>query len=167
MFQWYAVNTHPNAEFKADAHLSRQGFETYLPQFSKSRRHARKVETVVAPFFPQYLFVGVDIYKSCWRAIKSTYGVRQLVGQGETPLPVPSTIIEDLRAFENDKGLLNLDQKPRYQNGDSVEFVAGPLLAHAGVFCGLDSDQRIIVLLNLMGRQIKIKAPQEFVCASS
>ena len=167
MFQWYAVNTHSNAEFKADAHLNRQGFETYLPRFMKSRRHARKVETVIAPFFPQYLFVGVDISKSCWRAIKSTYGVRQLVGQGETPLPVPDGVVEELRAFENAQGLLNMDQGPRYRPGDNVEFVAGPLLEQEGVFCGLASEERIIVLLNLMGRQIKIKAPREFVCAAS
>jgi len=37
---WYAVQTQPNAEMKAVAHLARQDFEVYLPRFLKRRRHA-------------------------------------------------------------------------------------------------------------------------------
>ncbi|MGD9769432.1 MAG: transcription termination/antitermination NusG family protein, partial [Pseudolabrys sp.] len=57
--RWYAVQSQPNAENKAVAHLARQGFETYLPRYLKRRRHARRVETVAAPLFPRYLLVAI------------------------------------------------------------------------------------------------------------
>ena len=59
--RWFVAHTHPHAEGKASAHLARQGFETYLPRYLKRRRHARKIETVAAPFFPRYVFVFVDL----------------------------------------------------------------------------------------------------------
>ena len=44
--RWYVVQSQPNAELKAAAHLNRQGFTTYLPRYMKRRRHARRVEDV-------------------------------------------------------------------------------------------------------------------------
>jgi len=55
---WHVVQTHIHAEAKAQMHLHRQGFETYLPRYLKRRRHARRTETVAAPLYPSYLFVG-------------------------------------------------------------------------------------------------------------
>ncbi len=57
---WYAVHTHSRSEQKALAHLARQGFSAYLPQFLKQRSHARCRDWVPAPLFPRYLFVAFD-----------------------------------------------------------------------------------------------------------
>jgi len=62
--RWYVVQTHSQAEAKACGHLQRQGFEIYLPKYLKRRRHARRTETVIAPLFPRYLFVAVDMTRS-------------------------------------------------------------------------------------------------------
>ena len=40
--RWYVVQSQPNSELKAAAHLDRQGFTTYLPRYLKRRRHARR-----------------------------------------------------------------------------------------------------------------------------
>ena len=61
--RWYVVQSQPNAELKAVAHLNRQGFATYLPRYLKRRRHARRVEIIAAPLFPRYLFVSIDLKK--------------------------------------------------------------------------------------------------------
>jgi len=81
--RWYVVQTQPHSERKASFHLVRQGFQTYLPQYLKRRRHARRTETVPAPLFPRYLFVLFDIATQSWRPIRSTIGVNHLVCQGE------------------------------------------------------------------------------------
>src|SRR5207248_8970534 len=73
--RWFVAHTHPHAEGKATAHLNRQGFDIYLPRYLKRRRHARQVETVVAPLFPRYLFVAIDLNVQRWRSIYSTVGV--------------------------------------------------------------------------------------------
>ena len=38
--RWFVVKTHANGEFKALAHILRQGFDGYLPRYIKRRRHA-------------------------------------------------------------------------------------------------------------------------------
>ena len=89
MERWYVAETHPQSEAKALAHLARQGYAAYLPRYLKSRRHARRTDTVKAPLFPGYLFVFMDVAKTRWRAIRSTIGIRHLICEGEKPLAVP------------------------------------------------------------------------------
>ena len=108
---WYAVHTHAGAEATAVLHLERQGFSAYLPRYQKRRRHARKTEMVLAPLFPRYLFVWVDIAKQRWQAIHSTVGVRYLICGDTGPLQVPEEIVEELRQREDDKGLIDLVQQ--------------------------------------------------------
>ena len=96
--RWYVVQSQPNAELKAAAHLNRQGFATYLPRYVKRRRHARRVEHVPVPLFPRYLFVGIDMTTQRWRSIVSTVGVSRLICSGEAPQAVPDQIVASLRA---------------------------------------------------------------------
>ena len=57
---WYVVETLPRAELVAQSHLQRQSFGCFFPQFEKTRRHARRVDRVLAPVFPGYVFVRFD-----------------------------------------------------------------------------------------------------------
>ena len=50
--QWYAVYTHARMERWARSNLWERGFEVYLPEYHKERRHARKTDWVNAPLFP-------------------------------------------------------------------------------------------------------------------
>jgi hypothetical protein len=50
--RWYAVHALPFAEARAECQLQRQGFRTFQPKRHKTVRHARKMRTVEAPFFP-------------------------------------------------------------------------------------------------------------------
>ena len=64
MKQWYAVYTKPRMELWARSNLWERGFEVYLPQYRKLRRHARKLDIIAAPLFPRYLFVRADLGRS-------------------------------------------------------------------------------------------------------
>ena len=46
--RWYVVHTRPHQERRAEANLVRQGFRTWLPVMERSRRHARRIDTVCA-----------------------------------------------------------------------------------------------------------------------
>src|SRR6476646_5637681 len=86
--RWYVVRTHAQRELQASKQLENQKFRVFLPRHLKNRRHARRVETVSAPLFPQYLFAVVDLTKDRWRCINGTLGVdRVLMCAGE---PQPS-----------------------------------------------------------------------------
>jgi len=153
--RWYLIHTHPHAERKAAAHLQRQGFQTYQPRYLKRRRHARRIETVSAPLFPCYLFVAVDMLKQRWLAIRSTIGVSSLVGNGDTPGQVPAAIIDDLRRREVD-GLVMLERRARFARGDRIRIVDGAFAGCLGLFDDMPDRERVAVLLELLGRKVRV-----------
>ncbi len=163
---WYVAHTHPRAEARARAHLLRQGFGVYLPQFLKRRRHARRVEEVAAPLFPRYLFVRFDPAKARWRAIRSTVGVQALVCHGETPAPVPEGIVEAIRAREDERGFVRLGALAQLRPGQKVRIAAGALADQIGLLERLDDRERVSVLLDLLGRRVRVRLPLDSVVAA-
>ncbi|MCW5773880.1 MAG: hypothetical protein KIT16_19720 [Rhodospirillaceae bacterium] len=159
MERWYVAETHPQAEARALEHLARQGYAAYLPRYSKRRRHARRTDTVKAPLFPGYLFVFMDVAKTRWRAIRSTIGIRNLICQGEQPLPVPAGVVEDIQAHEDDSGLVPVAAPVPFQLGEELRVTEGPLRDQIGWFQRVADRERIVILLNLLGRQMPFVVP--------
>jgi len=157
MGRWYVVNTQPRKEESAREHLLRQGFDVYLPRWRKRRSHARRIEWVPAPLFPRYLFVGFDIGITRWRAIQSTVGVSHLVCNDGLPLPMADDIVEQIRAREAANGLI--DVVPAFRKGQPVVVGEGPFLDRIGLFECMNDAERVIVLLSLLGRDVRIKVP--------
>jgi transcriptional antiterminator RfaH len=163
---WYVAHTHPHAEAKATAHLSRQGFDVYFPRYIKRRRHARRIETVPAPLFPRYLFVAIDLNAQRWRSIFSTVGVSRLVCNGEHPSPVPVGIVEALKNREDANGFIQLDCRPRFHVGDKIRVLDGAFTACLGLFEGMAERERIAILLDLLGRKVRVVLDADLVAAA-
>lgn len=165
MNQWYVVYTHAKSEKQALANLHRQGFSAYLPLHLKRRRHARRIDWVPAPLFPRYLFVEMDVKKVCWHVINSTIGVIRLFSQGHLPTPVPTGIVEDIQAHEDEKGMVVLNNAYSFKKGDMVRITAGAMYDHVGFFDCADDNKRVVILLNLLGREVKVRLPATTVSA--
>jgi len=86
--RWFVVHTLPYQENRAQIQLENQRYRTFLPKREKTIRHARKLTTVVAPFFPRYMFIILDPEHDRWRPVNSTLGVAGMVMQGDQPQPV-------------------------------------------------------------------------------
>ena len=164
--RWYVAHTHPHAEAKATAHLSRQGFDIYFPRYIKRRRHARRIETVPAPLFPRYLFVAIDLNAQRWRSIFSTVGVSRLVCNGEDPSPVPVGIVEALKNREDANGFIKLDSRPRFHVGDKIRVLDGAFSSCLGLFEGMAERERIAILLDLLGRKVRVILDADLVAAA-
>ncbi len=153
--KWYAVNTQPHQEGRAERNLQQQGYRVLLPGYWKTRRHARRVDTIRAPLFPGYLFVSldrtVDGAHAPWRPINSTFGVRRLVTQGDEPAIVPAAFIAALIA-NCDSEQIFVD--PRLRPGAEVRFVAGPFVDVVAKLLHLNDNERVTVLISLMGRDV-------------
>ncbi|CUW37979.1 putative Transcription antitermination protein nusG [Magnetospirillum sp. XM-1] len=167
MESWFVVHTHANAEKTAASHLQRQHFDIYLPQYSKRRSHARKVEWVKAPLFPRYLFLRMDPELTPWFSIRSTVGVHSLVCRGGMPVPLGQMVIDEIRGREDDSGLVSLGEAAPFASGQRLEIVEGPLAEQLGLFQGLDDMNRVVLLLDLLGRQVRVRVPLEAVRAGS
>lgn len=157
MERWYVVSTQPAAEAKAVSHLERQGYRSYLPRWRKRRSHARRVEWIAAPLFPRYLFVRFDVTQTRWRAINSTVGVSHLICNAGLPRPVPEGIVEAIAARESENGLIEI--APGFRKGEPVIVGEGPFLDQIGLFERVDDAERVVILLSLLGRDVKIKVP--------
>jgi transcriptional antiterminator RfaH len=164
--RWFVAHTHPNAEAKATLHLNRQGFEIYFPRYLKRRRHARRVETVAAPLFPRYLFVAVDLAAQRWRSIYSTIGVTRLVCNGDDPTPVPDGIVEALKSREDAGGFIKLDCRASFRAGDKIRVLDGAFSSCLGLFEGMAERERIAILLDLLGRKVRVVLDADLVAAA-
>jgi transcriptional antiterminator RfaH len=163
---WYVVQTQPNAENKACAHLARQGFATYLPRYLKRRRHARRVETVAAPLFPRYLFVLIDMTKQRWRSIYSTIGVSRLICAGDTPTPVADEVVAMLKQREDAAGFVKLERPPPFHVGEKIRIVYGAFTDCLGLYDSMSDRDRVAVLLDLLGRKVRVLVDAEAVTAA-
>jgi transcriptional antiterminator RfaH len=163
---WYVVQTQINAELKAARNLLRQGFEIYLPRYLKRRSHARKIESVPAPLFPRYMFVRIDMATQRWRSIQSTFGVSHLVLQGSDPARVAPEVISSLRAREDEGGCVRLDQRPKFAIGEKVRVLAGVFAENLGLFDGMADRERIAILLDLLGRKVRVSIEPDLVTAA-
>ncbi|MDE5453002.1 transcriptional activator RfaH [Bradyrhizobium sp. CSA112] len=163
---WYVVQTQINAEAKAARNLVRQGFEVYLPRYLKRRSHARKIEKVAAPLFPRYLFVRIDMTTQRWRSVQSTFGVSRLVLNGSGPAPVAQQVLDLLQTRENENGYVKLDQRPKFARGEKVRVLAGAFAENLGLFDGQADRDRIAILLDLLGRKVRVSIEADMVAAA-
>ncbi|MET3839626.1 transcriptional activator RfaH [Bradyrhizobium sp. OAE829] len=163
---WYVVQTQVNAEAKAARNLIRQGFEIYLPRYLKRRSHARKIDKVAAPLFPRYMFVQMDIATQRWRSVQSTYGVSNLVQNGSDPAAVAAQVIHALKAREDASGYVTLDQRAKFAIGDKVRVLAGVFAENLGLFDGMADRDRIAILLELLGRKVRVSLEADLVAAA-
>jgi transcriptional antiterminator RfaH len=163
---WYVVQTQVNAEAKAARNLVRQGFEIYLPRYLKHRSHARKIDKVAAPLFPRYLFVRIDMEAQRWRSIQSTLGVARLVCNGPDPAPVARHVLMSLKAREDESGYIKLDERPSFALGEKVRVLAGVFAENFGLFDGLTDRDRVAILLELLGRKVRVSIEADMVAAA-
>lgn len=157
---WYVMHTKPRKEQQAHAYLLAHGYEDYFPAVSVKRVDPRSSD--VEPFFPGYLFVLLDLAEVGLSALQWVPGTKGLVQFGGEPTPVPSIVIDQLRAR------LALPSNPprerMFEAGDLVEIVAGPLAGYEGIFdVELSSNQRVQILLELLGGLARVTLSRDTI----
>ena len=155
MMRWYAVYTRPHDETRALDNLLRQGYVAYLPRYRTRISHARRHQTVLRPLFPRYLFAGIDRASTRWRPILSTVGVVDIVRAGDEPAAVPSEIVAAIREREEGGGFDRLDPRQLLRLGELVRVTAGALEDMVGRLVELRDQDRVVVLLDLLGRAVR------------
>lgn len=154
---WFVAQTQPQSEAKAAAHLLRQGFEIYYPQYLKTVRHARRVAVVKAPLFPNYIFVRIDMEAQRWRAINSTVGVVRLVGHDGMPTPLIAGVVESLKSGAGEDGYFEIPPvSSRFRGGEAVRMLNGAFDSCHGIFEAHTCNERVAILLDLLGRKVRV-----------
>ena len=152
---WYIVQFKRNSHRVAARNLSQQGFKTFLPLHSFTRKSQYKFVTNIEPLFPGYMFVSIDLGKEPWHKINSTLGVTRLICQDGIPLKVPEEIVSALMSRCDSSGKL-LPPKS-LASGDSVKVLSGALANFIATVETFDTKQRIWVLMEIMGQVTRVQ----------
>lgn len=152
---WVVVNTQPHREHLALENLARQEFHVYCPMMRKRVSHARRMQDVLRPMFPGYLFVAVDPDPQRWRPILSTFGVRTLLRCGERLSFLDDGFVQSLKAREIDGAIIR-PTRP-YKVGQQVRLTAGPFDGLVATIIERDEKDRLILLMDILNRPVKVR----------
>lgn len=157
---WYLVYTKPRQEITAKENLQRQGYEIYLPMTRLPRRRLGKRRYMNEPFFPRYMFIRLNTTSDNWAPIRSTKGVANMVRFSLHPMPVPNELIVNIRSRENpESGMHDIDVS--IKKGDKVRVMDGPMMGYEGIFIAKTGQERVIILLDVLGQQARLQIDAE------
>jgi transcriptional antiterminator RfaH len=151
---WYLVYAKPRREMVAQANLARQGYEIYLPLIRQARKRQGRRVTVVGPMFPRYLFIHLDSQSDNWGPIRSTLGVASLVRFGQHAAQLPDDLVTALRRREDMQGVQVLPTK-EFRPGSRVRISEGSLAGYEGVFLAKSGRDRVVLLLDILGKHTR------------
>jgi len=164
--QWFAIQTIVGKEYSARQQFERQAFETYLPGILQRCSHAGKVRWQERPFFPGYLFLHLAPDEQRWTTIRSTRGAIGATRFGNYYPPAPDAVIRALQARQDDSGLITLPSsgpEAPFQHGARLRVMGGPMSDIEAIFQRMKGRDRVLVLMNLLGRQSKVELPVDLV----
>jgi transcriptional antiterminator RfaH len=144
---WAVVRLQTNREHLALAFLEREGFSPYYPCLRKwGRRFGRRIE-LRPPLFPGYVFIAIRLQ---WHAARWAPGTLGLIMDGMKPARCPDRVVAEIRRREV-RGLVELP-KAGLQRGERVRIIAGPFCGQLGFYDGMAANDRVMVLLSVLGR---------------
>lgn len=154
---WYAMRSKPNKEDFLAGQLEAYGVEVFFPRLRIMPVNPRSRK--VRPFFPNYLFVHVDLDAVNVSTLRWMPGASGVVSFDGEPASVPDPLIV---ALERQLDLLNAASRELtkdLKSGDPVTVLDGPFAGYEAIFdVRLSGHDRVRVLLNfLQARQVPVE----------
>ena len=157
--EWFILQFKPNSHHQAAKNLNQQGFETFLPLNDTTSRKLSRFVNTSRPLFPGYMFIRFDRAETEWHKINNTYGVSRLITSNSILKSIPTRFVDGLMKRYDLSGKLLPTQK--LKKGDQVTVLKGPFTNFIATVEKYEADQRIWILMDLMGRKTKIKTPSD------
>lgn len=157
---WFAVLTKPRGEAEAQLCLMRQGFECLFPRVRRSVRAAAGMTVRTESLFPRYLFLHSDPSLQSLAPVRSTRGVCMIVRFGGEPAVVPDAVIESIRQrIDGEDGFVRL-APPELRPGTPVRIHEGPFSGLDGIYRAACGEQRVRLLLTMLGSEREVVVPR-------
>lgn len=155
--EWFILQFKANSHHIATKNLNRQGFETFLPLHDTTSRKLSRFINTSKPLFPSYMFIRFNRAESDWHKINNTYGVSRLITFNSVLKSIPTEFIDSLiLRFDLSCKLLPIH---KLKKGDQVTVLKGPFANFIATVEKYETEQRIWILMDLMGRKTKIQTP--------
>jgi transcriptional antiterminator RfaH len=155
---WYLVHTKPRQEARALDNLQRQGYPCFLPLLPVQVVRRGRLVAAMQPLFSRYLFIQLETGPQArpWAPVRSTLGVARLVTFGQQPARVPDALVQQLQ-----QQVQELHAQPRalFQPGQALRITHGPFAGLECIYQMPNGDERAIVLLHLLQREVRAAVP--------
>ena len=152
MKKWYLIKTKPKQENTAIINLENQEYTTYYP--------IAKINKKNVALFPGYIFIYLDKHNENWSPIRSTKGVINFVRFGLNLAQVPDDIIKYIRVNQANSEE-KLKKLSKFKEGDKVQITEGVFKNCIAIFESFKSDERVILLMNILGQQQAINIKED------
>jgi transcriptional antiterminator RfaH len=165
---WYLVFTKAQGEQTACINLDRQGYRVYCPRLlRRTVSRGRWIERIVA-LFPRYLFVQLDATaRQSLAPVRSTIGVAGIVRFGSEPAVIPQSMVDALKGRADPAtGLHRLAEVAPLERGSPVKVIAGAFQGFDGIFERAAGEDRVVVLLKLLGESTPVQLESYAVVSS-
>jgi transcriptional antiterminator RfaH len=151
------IHTKIRQERIALENLERQGFECFLPLIRAEKLRRGALQVVQEALFPRYLFIrlGTGLESQSWAPIRSTLGVSRLVTFGQIPAKIDDELIGALRTHSEASDVVLRHFEP----GEQVMVTDGPFVGVEAIYQMADAEGRVMVLLNILSKQVKMSVP--------
>ena len=157
--EWFILQFKSNSHHLAIKNLTRQGFEIFLPLHDSTSRKLSRFINTSKPLFPGYMFIRFNRAESNWHKINNTYGVSRLITFNSILKSIPASFVDSLMMRYDLSGKLLPIKK--LKKGDHVTVLKGPFANFIATVEKYEADQRIWILMDLMGRKTKIQTPSD------
>ena len=117
---------------------------TEVTESGSSKEVERKV-------FPGYVLIKMVMTDDTWHLVRNVRGVTGFVGSANKPIPLTE---EEVLAMGMEKHEIVV----RYQVGDHVKIVDGPLSSFTGVVEEIEPEKnRVSVMVSMFGRETPVE----------
>ena len=162
--EWFILQFKSNSHHQAAKNLTRQGFETFLPLHDTTSRKSSRFINTSKPLFPGYMFIRFNRAESEWNKINNTYGVSRLITFNSLLKSIPTSFVDSLmKRYDSSGKLLPI---VKFKKGDNVKVLTGPFADFIATIEKYEADQRIWILMDLMGRKTKIQTQSDYLTLS-
>ena len=165
--KWYAVHTKPRQEKRAREHLERQGYEVFLPLIKVKKRLRGKWTNRIEALFPRYLFIRLAMFEDNFAPVRSTLGVQHIVRFGDYPAQVPNDFVRVLIANQDNLLGITKERQATFKKGEKVTVIEGPLKGLSGIIENDNGQERVILMLNLLGRENVLEIEPDYLVPES
>lgn len=154
---WYTMRSKPNKEDFLSGQLRAHGLEVYFPVLRVKPVNPRSRK--IRPYFPNYLFLRVDLDKINVSDLQWMPGASNLISFDGKPASVPDLLIDTLKEQVDHHNEVLSKQTKNFEAGDAVVIQDGPFAGYEAVFdVNISGEDRVRVLLNLLqGRQMPVE----------
>lgn len=158
--KWYAAYTKSRAEKKVLQELQEQGIEAYLPLQKRLKQWSDRRKWVEEPLLRCYIFVKIDMH-DYYRVLNNNGVVRYITFEGKA-VPIPEKQIDVLRKVVATEADIEVTSD-RFDPGDKVKVVGGPLLGLEGEMVDYRGSRRVLVRFDHLGQHILVSIPAGFL----